>query len=235
MPTKLTLAEKLAEAGAAISDLVKEGDNGEYTYLRAYDVLKEVRRELFKRGVVIIPAEVLGVEHARPYESVSGDIVDEVRIRMRYHITDGEETISGQGAGVGQDYKGKALYMALTGSLKFFCQAIGLIAGIPDDPETVNEGRIPDDLAAKLDEAEAKFGPDMREHPISQRDVRAFGAACIKAGLRNKAREDFLEKTFGTKNITELRRMDAALAIAWAVSQSKEKAPEPLTETQVPF
>jgi hypothetical protein len=234
MPTKLTLAEKLAEAGAAIGDLVKEGDNGEFTYLRAFDVLKAVREQLFKRGIVIIPTHVLS-ERSQPYQTVTGDIVDEVSVRVNYYITDGNEHIEGQGAGVGQDYRGKALYMALTGSLKFFCQALGLIAGIPDDPETVNEGRIPDDLAAKLDEAEAKFGPDMREHPISQRDVRAFGAACIKAGLRNAAREKFLDETFGTKNITELRRRDAPVAIAWAVSQSKEVGPAPLTEKEVPF
>lgn len=219
-----TLAEKLAEAGAAIGDLEKIGDNGEYHYLRAYDVLREVRRELFKRSIVIIPIDLISLEREQPYRSVSDNIIDEVRVAIRYEITDGVESKHGIGVGVGQDYTGKALYMALTGSLKFFCQALGLIAGIPEDPETVNEGRVPEGLAERLDEAEKKFGPDLREHPISQRDVRAWGSACKTTGYSETAKKNFL-KSAGVEKITDLRRKDFAVAMKWAIGEPANEAP----------
>ena len=219
-----TLAEKLAEAGAAIGDLEKRGEAPDYHYLRAYDVLKEVRRELFKRGVVIIPNQILNMQRSQPYLSINDNIIDEVAVTVRYHVTDGEETIVGEGIGVGQDYQGKALYMALTGSLKFFCQGLSLIAGIPDDPETVNEAKIPEGLAEKLDAAEKEFGPDLREHPISQRDVRAWGSACKASGFSETAKKNYL-KSAGVDKITDLRRKDFAEAIKWAVGADDAKAP----------
>jgi hypothetical protein len=218
-----TLAEKLAEAGAAIGDLEKIGDNGEYHWLRAYDVLKEVRRELFKRGIVIIPNQILNVQRSQPYLAVSDNIIDEVAVTVRYHVTDGTETIVGEGVGVGQDYTGKALYMALTGSLKFFCQTLGLIAGIPEDPNNVNEGKIPEGLAEHLDNAEKKFGPDLREHPISQRDVRAWGSACKTSGFSETAKKNYL-KSAGVDKITDLKRKDFPAAIKWAVEGENGEA-----------
>jgi hypothetical protein len=119
---------------------------------------------------------------------------------------------------------GKALYHALTGSLKFFVQALGLIAGIPDDPEMVNEAKIPEGLAEKLDEAEKKFGSDLREHPIGQRDVRAWGSACKTSGYSETAKKNYL-KSAGVEKITDLKRKDFPEAMKWAVGAEDAKAP----------
>ncbi len=219
----LTLAEKIAEACRAIPDLEKLGDNGEYTYLRAHDVFKAIRGELFKRGIVVIPEEILSVDRSQPYLAVNDNIIDEVRVRVKYKISDGVEVIYGEGVGVGQDYMGKALYMALTGSLKFFIQAIGLIAGIPDDPETVNEARVPDGLAEKLDEAEKKFGTDLREHPISRRDTSAFNSAVKQSGWGAKAVKATLAE-FGVEKISDLKRKDFSRALAWAMKKDDESS-----------
>lgn len=218
---KKSLAKKLAEASLAVGELVKEGDNGEYTFLRAYDVMKAIRGELFKRGVVIIPAEIVSVDRIQPYYHMTQNMVDEVRVRVRYEITDGHETIKGEGTGIGQDFAGKALYMALTGSLKFFLQGLGLIAGIPDDPEE----SMPDDMAIKIDEAEKKYGPDLREHPISRRDILVFGRLCDMRGIDQKRRKEYLTDNFAVPVISKIKRKDAVQALNWARSGS-----EPLAE-----
>lgn len=217
----LMLAEKIAQACRAIPDLEKLGDNGEYTYLRAHDVFKAIRGELFKRGIFIMPSEILSLDRSQPYLNVNDNIIDEVRVKVRYRISDGTEILFGEGVGVGQDYMGKALYMALTGSLKFFIQAIGLVAGIPDDPETVNEARVPDGLAEKLDEAEKKFGPDLREHPISRRDTSAFNSAVKQSGWGVKAVRATLAE-FGVEKISDLKRKDFPRALAWAMKKDDE-------------
>lgn len=218
------LCQKLAAVCKALPELEKQGDNGEYTFLRAFDVFKAFRRQLFQRGISIVPVKIVEVVRFQPYLTVNDNMIDEYRVTVQYSISDGEQEILGEGIGVGQDYQGKALYMALTGSLKFFVQAIGLIAGIPDDPENVNEGPIPPGLAEKLDEMEKKFGPDMREHPISQRDVRAFTSACHKSGIRVPAQKHFL-KQFNVDKISDLKRKDFPAALKWALEDLPPEAP----------
>lgn len=213
-----TLVKKLAEVGAEIGEIVKQGEGDNFSYLRALDVFNALRLKVFSRGIVIIP-ETMQAEYAMPFETVSGDVMEEVRVKATYRITDGTETLIGAGLGVGRDYRGKALYAAQTGALKYFLQAIGLIAGVEDDAETTNDGPIPEGLAEKLDEAEKRFGPDLREHPISQRDVRAFGSACKASGFRDKHRTAYLKSTFGIEHISDLKRKDFEQALAWAVDK----------------
>jgi hypothetical protein len=217
-----TLAEKLAEVGKSIPNLLKEGNNGEYLFLRAVDVFNAIRGRLFEKGIIIVPSAVLDVKREQPYRTISDDITDEVSIKMRYEITDGNESIMCEVAGVGQDHEGKALYMASTGAKKDLLKSIFLIAGYEDDAEAqIDVARIPDGLAEKLDEAEKKFGPDLREHPISQRDVRAWGAACHKTGYSEKAKKAYLEKA-GVEKISDLKRRDFPLAIKWALGEDNE-------------
>jgi hypothetical protein len=215
-----SLAEKLVKAVGAVGELQKLGDAGDFKYLRLFDVTTALRNELFTRGIVIIPTSV-EVIREKPYETAGGDMTDEVRVNVQYALTDGTETIRGAGAGIGQDYKGKALYMALSGSLKYFLMAIGLIAGREDDPENVNDGPIPPGLAEKLDEMQAKFGDDVREYPISQRDVRAFNSACAASGKTPKEVKKVLG-TFGATAASGVKRKDAAALVAWAVQKPEE-------------
>jgi len=228
-----TLVEKLAEVGAAIPQLQKLGDNGQYTYLRAFDVLGAVRKELFKHEIVIVP-EYVESTYEKPFETVTGDIVQEVRVTVQYRVTDGgPDAITGMGIGVGQDYQGKAAYKALTGSLKYFLQAIGLIAGVEDDPETTKDtAAVPEGLAEKLDEAEKKFGPDLREHPISQRDVRAFNAACLSSKRSASERKKYLLSTFHIGAVSELRRRDFKEALDWALGGKLQSDSQDATQEE---
>ena len=214
-----TLAEKIADAAWEIADVAKQGDNGEYTYIRASDLCREVRYRLFHRGVVIAPHKIVDVKRSQPYLNVNDNIIDEVSVVVEYQITDGSETWLVQSAGCGQDYKGKALPIALTGALKSLLKVLGLIAATEDDPETVNESRVPEGLAEKIDEMVAKCGDDANEWPISRRDVIAWGAACQQFGKRNAAREAFLE-TMGVSKISDLKRKDLGTAMAWATNET---------------
>lgn len=160
-----TLAEKLADAAAALPELVKRGDNGEYTYLRAVDVVAAVRKELLKRHIVIVPVNV-DVTDRQPNVNVTGDVIDEVKVKVWFDVTDGVETIHGCAAGVGQDYKGKALPKAQTGAFKAFLKVLGLIEEVDADPETVNDGPISKSLAKKAAEAEARCAVEVTDEPV---------------------------------------------------------------------
>lgn len=210
-----TLAEKIAEAVAEIGDVAKEGDNGEYTYIRSSDLFRGVRHRLFKRGIVIVPKQILNISRSQPYLTVNDNIIDEVSVTVQYTITDGTETWDIQSAGCGQDYKGKALPIALTGALKSLLKVLGLIAATEDDPETVNESHVAPGLAEKIDEMVAKCGDDAREWPISRRDVIAWGQACKIARLHEGARIKFLQENFEIDHISDLKRKDFSAAMEW--------------------
>lgn len=215
----LTLAEKIAEAADKVGDIAKEGDNGEFTYIRASDLLRAIRHHLFQRGIVITIHKIISVKRSQPYLNVNENIIDEVEVVAEYKITDGTETWYEQSAGCGQDYKGKALPIALTGALKSLLKVLGLIAATEDDPETVNESRVPEGLAEKIDEMVAKCGDSASEWPISRRDVIAWSSACIKSKRREGARAQFLASK-GVDKISDLKRKDFAEAIKWATDEA---------------
>jgi hypothetical protein len=210
-----TLAEKIAEAVLGIGDVAKEGDNGEYTYIRSSDLFREVRRRLFKRGIVIAPTKIIEIRRSQPYLNVTENIIDEVAVTVEYKVTDGIEMWLLQSAGCGQDYKGKALPIALTGALKSLLKVLGLIAATEDDPEAINESHVPEGLAEKIDEMVAKCGDDAGEWPISRRDVVAWGVLCTQSKIRNGEREKYLQDTFGIEKISALKRKDWNAAVEW--------------------
>src|SRR5215469_17394869 len=103
------LAEKIAEIGRSIPNLVKQGNNGEYFYLRAIDVFEAIRVKLYEKGIIIFPVGQKS-ERSNPYLAITGDITDEWVTEVTYRITDGLESIDCCAHGIGQDHQGKALY-----------------------------------------------------------------------------------------------------------------------------
>lgn len=221
MPSKTkTLAQKIAAVGKSIPNLLKAGDNGVYKFLTAVDVFDAIRGKLFAAGVLIVPTEVREIRRSNPYLTISDDITDEVILGIQYRITDGVDSLFCEATGIGQDHEGKALYMASTGAKKDLLKSLFLIAGYEDDAEAQTDtARIPDGLAEKLDAAEKQFGSDLREHPISRRDVVAWGSACVLAKKRNAAREEYLASV-GVTKITDLKRKDFVAAMAWATNEA---------------
>jgi len=210
-----TLAEKIADVGRSIPNLLKQGDNGQFFYLRAVDVFEAIRGKLFEKGILIVPVAQKS-ERSNPYLAITGDITDEWVTEVSYRITDGVESIDCCAHGIGQDHQGKALYIASTGAKKDLLKSIFLIAGYEDDAEAQeNIERIPPGLAEKLDQAEREFGPDLREHPIDRIKVNAWTSACRKTGYSQKAQKAFL-KSVGVEKISDLKRKDFEKAIKWA-------------------
>lgn len=209
------LVKQLARIGKQLPELQKIGENPDYTYLRVSDVLRAVREKLFAAGIVILPIDVAEVRARDPYKTASGDMTREIDCKITYEITNGEASLFVESAGIGADYKGKALYMAETGALKALLKVLFLIAAEDDDPETVSDGPMEPGLAEKVDAAEAKFGPDSQQWPTSRRDAIAWNKVCELNGIGEVERQDFLELCYGTRNITTLTRRQIKDAFQW--------------------
>ena len=130
-----TLIQKLAEACDAVGGIEKKGRNTmqNYDYVRAADVAKAIRHELFSRGVVILADEQ--TPEWREFQTAKGSIMRECTLRVTYHITDGSQEILMNAYGVAMDSGDKAIYKSKTGALKYFLRCLGLIPDEKDDPE----------------------------------------------------------------------------------------------------
>jgi len=215
-----TLAEKIAEVGKSIPNLAKKGgdENSEYRWLTAVDVFEAVRGKLFEKGIMIYP-QIMECVRSQPYLSVTDDITDEVMLKVKYIVTDGENSIECSCMGIGQDHEGKALYIASTGAKKDLLKSLFLIAGYEDDAEAqTNVERIPPGLAEKLDAAEKEFGSDLREHPIDRIKVNAFTSACRTSKIGDKQKREYLIDNFNVEKISDLKRKNFDQAIKWATN-----------------
>lgn len=128
---KLALHKKIAEISAAISHVEKKGRNDfhKYDYAQAADVYAAVRDEFSARGVTVVPA----ITSCDIRENGKNKMVS---VAMEITLTDSEsgEQMVVPWHGVGEDAGDKAIYKALTGSLKYFyIQLLSLPTG--DDPE----------------------------------------------------------------------------------------------------
>lgn len=150
-----TLIKKLAEACNAVGGVEKKGRNQaqNYDYVKAADVAKAIRHELFSRGVVIIPFEH-APEFAALFTTKSGGTMRECKLRVTYHIMDAETggSMSFDAYGIAMDSGDKAIYKAKTGALKYFLRGLGLIPDEADDPENepVDNGRMPSDKSKEF-------------------------------------------------------------------------------------
>ena len=209
------LVEKLAAVAKTIPNLLKEGDNGEYRFIRAVDAFDAVRIKLFEAGILIFPVAVKS-ERSNPYLAITGDITDEWVVEVTYRITDGSSEMDCCAHGIGQDHQGKALYIASTGAKKDLLKTLFLIAGYEDDSESVQDtARIAPGLAEKIAEMEKTFGPDSREWTINRIEVNAWTSACRTTGYHSKAQKTFLKK-MGLEKISDMKRKDFDYAMKWA-------------------
>jgi len=210
-----SLVEKLAGVAQTIPNLLKEGDNGEYRFIRAVDAFEAVRAKLFAAGILIFPI-CQKSERSNPYLAITGDITDEWSVEITYRITDGLSEIDCVAHGIGQDHQGKALYMASTGAKKDLLKSLFLIAGYEDDSEAIeNVEKVSPALSEKINEMESKCGPDVREWTIGRIEVNAWSSACRNSGYSQKAQKTFL-KTCGVEKISDLKRKDFDRAMKWA-------------------
>ena len=139
-PDNSKLIKALAEACDAVGGVEKKGTNEaqRYKYVKAADIAKAIRHELFGRGIVILQSEhepdFVEVQLA-PDRDGKPRSTFEVRIRTDYTLTDGIGSVTLSGWGVARDSGDKAIWKAKTGALKYFLRGIGLIPDEKEDPE----------------------------------------------------------------------------------------------------
>lgn len=138
MSDKKSLVAKLAEACDAVGGIEKKGTNQKqnYKYVRAADVAKAFRHELFERGIVLIGDEKELIQ-LEPIPTQSGGKLNMIGVKIEYSLLDSEspDKITATGYGIGMDSGDKAIYKAKTGALKYFLRGLGLIPDEKDDPE----------------------------------------------------------------------------------------------------
>lgn len=136
-PPVKSLVGKLAEAFANVGGLEKQGKNTAqgYAYLKAADVAKAVRMELFKRGIVMT-ADVVNSQWSE-FQTMKGSrmTVCRLTVMFTFHDSDSDEHIAFRGVGEAFDTGDKACYKATTGALKYALRTSGLIPDEKDDPE----------------------------------------------------------------------------------------------------
>jgi hypothetical protein len=133
---RVVLFEALLEVAEAIPFIEKRGENSgqNYKFAQAVDVTRELRSQLFARGIIVIPGTVPGsVRHFT--ETGGSQFVTTVDLVYRFvDVASGAEVVV-EWAGAGADRGGdKGLYKAYTGGLKYALLSLFLLP-TTDDPE----------------------------------------------------------------------------------------------------
>lgn len=215
-----SLVGKLAAACDAVGGVEKKGRNDvqNYNYVKAADVAKAIRHELFKRGVVLIPDEKEFVETAK-IQTNSGKTMREFRLTVLYTMYDSEsqDSISVTAYGVAMDSGDKAIYKCKTGAAKYFLRALGLIPDERDDPEAderVDEETDPRVAAGR----NAKRPTRSQQTALKNFQVRAWATTCAESGKTAEQQAQFLKARFGVAMVSELTTEQFDEAIRWAAS-----------------
>jgi hypothetical protein len=214
------LGVKLAEACNEVGGVAKKGRNAAqgYDFVRAADVAKAIRHELFKRGIVVIPNEVECTTKQITFLNAKGEnrCSNEVMLKTAYTITDGTETLVMHGYGIAWDAGDKAIYKAKTGALKYFLRGLGLIPDEKDDPEASDT----------LDRAAAKETNDdfdqrtEAQQAINLFQIQGFDEACKRTKKSEEEIAAFLG-LIGHKRIEHILKSEFQQALKWANSTAK--------------
>jgi hypothetical protein len=130
------LYAKLREVAEAIPFIEKRGQNGhhKYNFAQAVDVVRDVRKQLLERKIIVVPGTVPGSIRHLTETGGKGFVTT---VDLTYQFVDTQTGVSvtvpwtGAGADVGGD---KGLYKAYTGGLKYALLSLFLLP-TTDDPE----------------------------------------------------------------------------------------------------
>lgn len=145
------LLGKLAEIQSAIDGVARNGENTDrtndsYTFVRAEDLLRVVRKEMAERRVLLLPA-ANGIKRT----IIENGAVTAVALTYTFYDAESGESLAFEWRGTGEDSGDKGLYKAITGALKYFLLNAFLIP-TGDDPERSKtaEGRESGESAPQL-------------------------------------------------------------------------------------
>jgi hypothetical protein len=135
--TPKNLVRKLAEIVAEIDHVEKKGRNEfqKYSYVKAADLANAVRQKLSARKVFLL-SDVIGRESVQVQAKDGGTWMFD-NIDVLYTFLDGEtgEKLCFKMPGTGADKGDKAVYKAITGSLKYALRNAFLVPDEAADPE----------------------------------------------------------------------------------------------------
>jgi hypothetical protein len=215
-----SLVAKLAEACDKVSGVEKKGRNEfqRYNYLKAADVAKAIRHELFSRGIVVVIDEKEFSPH-RKIETNGGHFIEEFLLKCEVTFTDGVEKLATTAFATAMDSGDKAIYKAKTAVLKYSLRNIGLIPDELDDPEY--DESIDEQTQC---ERTAALPPSPRETKASRAEyqVRAWASACQQYGKTPEQASEYLETNWKVKTVADLSRKDFDQAVKWAVAKEDQ-------------
>jgi len=214
-PTETTapksLVGKLAEALLAVDSVEKKGRNTQqnYSYVRAADVANAVRKELFRRGV-IMTADVEKTEWSE-FQTNKGSRMTVCRLTVAYtlHDSDSPEKLTFHGLGEAFDSGDKAVYKAHTGALKYALRTLGLIPDEAADPEA--DEKVDREMASGVkQEVDESRIVELSEWIANAKDAdelkKMFAMAFKEAGA---ARDNAAIKEFS--RVKDLRKQELGL------------------------
>jgi len=213
-----SLVAKLAAACNAVGGVEKKGRNEfqRYNYVKAADVAKAIRHELFERGIVVIMDEK-EFSQIRVIKTNSGGEMPEWLLRCEVTFRDESEVLGPFGAfATAMDSGDKAIYKCKTGALKYALRGIGLIPDERDDPEfdeSVDEQTDPRLTA----EVQPRGHRSPRRRRIAEYQARAWDAACRDSGKTAEQIARYLRVRWSAATISELTPEDFTEAIKWGV------------------
>lgn len=209
---KTNLVKKLVAACEAVKGVEKRGHNlkQNYNYVKASDVAKAMRKELFKRGVLILSDEK-ELYVSGTVKTNSGGEMRELTLRVEYVILDSEssERLTVNAFGVAMDTGDKAVYKAKTGALKYFLRGLGLIPDEKSDPE--GDEKVDRETSDYEGEFERKTEG---QRVLGEFQVRAWESA-VEKGCRTTSQVVAHFNKLGIKSIHEMLRADFNDSIKW--------------------
>lgn len=219
------LTKQLTEACDAVKGVEKKGTNEKqrYKYVKAADIAKAIRHELFSRGIGLYPDEV-EFKQIGTVKTLSGGELREFQLIVDYTLAYEDEWKVVRAFGIAMDSGDKAIWKAKTGALKYFLRTIGMIPDEKDDPEADEEVDALTSGDKKIKEYEDAF--DRREAASGR--VRPFQAdSFIKTAMENgKTTQQiaaYLKAKFNHVQAEELTVGEFQEAIRWAHSNGDLK------------
>lgn len=213
---KKSLVAKLAEACNAVGGVAKKGHNDRqnYDFVRAADVAKAIRRELFKRGIILL-ADHKAVSETE-VKTISGGTLRYLTLTVEYTLLDGDssERIVSTAYGIAMDSGDKALYKAQTAAQKYYLRNLGLI---PDEKDDLEADESVDEATSQ---ATAKF---TKHEKLADAQIRAWNIATGKNGKTEGQKTLYLRRRWNRESVGDLSKDEFATAIRWACGSTEEE------------
>lgn len=228
-PQPKGLVARLIQAMGEIQLIPKRGQNqfSNYSYATAEDIIQAVRGPLAKHGLLVY--STLKERLSEEIKTAQGKGAWRERIVLQFVVTDGENSLSFDVPGEGQDTGDKAIYKALTGSTKYALRSL-LQLPIGDDPEADSHDTAR--TAARGVQKPVPFSPPpLKKDPppppaalpqppsnpngATERQVKAIRSLARAASIDDTYLATFLKQQYQAESVEALSKAQASELLSW--------------------